>query len=137
MRHARDGVPEAISGPPKWQIVKDEFICLQSAGARFGAVLADAVYGKVANFRQKLAKHGLTWAVGILPTQRVYPANLVIAPAVKRRTGQPARHPVPSARTCSVQAAVAALPHECWRTLSWRLGTKAISRPTLPRPGSG
>ncbi|MBB1493403.1 transposase, partial [Paracoccus sp. MC1854] len=87
-----------------------------------------AEYGKVADFRQKLSEQGLTWAVGILPTQTVYPADVMIAPAMKRRTGRPPKHPVPSTRTYSVQAVVAALPNECWRTLSWRRGTKGDLR---------
>jgi SRSO17 transposase len=120
----RAGVPEAIPGRPKWQIALDEINRIRSAGARFGAVLADAEYGKVADFPQTLSEQGPTWAVGILPTQTVYPADVVIAPAVKRQTGRPPRHPVPSARTCSVQAAVAAFANECGLTLSWRRSTK-------------
>ncbi|WP_256435060.1 IS701 family transposase [Paracoccus sp. MC1862] len=127
-RRARAGVPEAIPGRPKWRIALDEISRIQVAGARFGAVLADAEYGKVADFRQKLSEQGLTWAVGILPTQTVYPADVMIAPAMKRRTGRPPKHPVPSTRTYSVQAVVAALPNECWRTLSWRRGTKGDLR---------
>ncbi|MBB1499822.1 IS701 family transposase, partial [Paracoccus sp. MC1862] len=52
-RRARAGVPEAIPGRPKWRIALDEISRIQVAGARFGAVLADAEYGKVADFRQK------------------------------------------------------------------------------------
>ena len=123
-RRARAGVPEAIPDRPKWQIALEEIDRIQTAGARFGAVLADAEYGKVADFRRKLSEQGFTWAVGILPAQTVYPVDVVIAPAVRRRTGRPPKHPVPFSRPCSVQAVVAGLPSECWRTLSWRRGTK-------------
>src|SRR5688572_27566296 len=68
-RRARAGVPEAIPGRPKWQIALEELDRIRAAGARFGAVLADADYGRVAEFRQKLSEQGLSWAVGILPLQ--------------------------------------------------------------------
>jgi SRSO17 transposase len=124
VRRARAGVPEALPGRPKWQIALDEIERIRSTGARFGAVLADAEYGKVADFRQKLSEQGLTWAVGILPIQTVYPADAVLAPAPVRATGRRPKHPVPSVHSRSAQAVIADLPDESWRTLSWRRGTK-------------
>jgi SRSO17 transposase len=124
IRRARAGVPEAILGRPKWQIALDEIDRVQTAGARFGAVLADAEYGKVAGFRQKLSEQGLIWAVGIGPTQTVYPADVAIAPAPVRATGRPPKHPVPSVSSRGAQAIIADLPDASWRTLSWRRGTK-------------
>jgi len=102
----------------------DELDRVRATGARFGAVLADAEYGKVADFRQRLSEQGLIWAVGIGPTQTIYPADVAIAPAPTRATGRPPKHPVPSVRSRSAQAVIADLPEECWRTLSWRRGTK-------------
>ena len=123
-RRVRAGVPEGIPSRPKWQIALEELDRVQAAGGRFGAVLADAEYGKVADFRQGLSERGLTWAVGILPTQTVYPAEVVVAPAPMPATGRRPKHPVPSLRSRSVQAVIADLPDENWRTLSWRRGTK-------------
>jgi SRSO17 transposase len=123
-RRARAGVPEAIPGRPKWQIALEELDRIRSAGGRFGAVLADADYGKVAEFRQKLSEQGLSWAVGILPLQTVYPAEVVVAPAPVPATGRRPKHPVPSVRSRSAQTVIADLPDESWRTLSWRRGTK-------------
>jgi SRSO17 transposase len=123
-RLARAGVPEAIPGRPKWQIALDEIDRIRAAGARFGAVLADADYGKVAEFRQKLSEQGLAWAVGVLPTQTVYPAEAVILPPPVRARGRPAKHPVSSRKSQSATAAIAALPDASWRTLSWRRGSK-------------
>ncbi len=87
-------------------------------------MLADADCGKVADVRWGLSERGLTWAVGVLPTQTVYPAEVVIALAPVPATGRPPKHPVPSARSRSAQAVVADLPDESWRTLAWRRGTK-------------
>ena len=76
------------------------------------------------DFRQKLSEQRLTWAMGILPVQTVYPVEVVIAPALVRATGRPPKHPVPSVRSRGAQAIIADLPDESWRTLSWRRGTK-------------
>src|ERR687890_801495 len=71
-RRARAGVPQEIAFRPKWQIALEEMDRLMAAGARFGCVLADAEYGKAAEFRAGLSERGRLWAVGILPTQKVY-----------------------------------------------------------------
>src|SRR5688572_16878551 len=73
------GVPEAIGHRPKWQIALDEIDRVLVAGARFGCVLADAEYGKAAEFRHGLTERRLSFAVGILPTQKVYPADVTLS----------------------------------------------------------
>src|ERR1051325_7822979 len=45
---AAAGVPETVAYRPKWKIARDEIDRLLASGARFGAVLADAEYGKAA-----------------------------------------------------------------------------------------
>src|SRR3954463_773781 len=45
-RRAAVGLPEAVGYRPKWKIALDEIDRVLAAGARFGAVLADAEYGK-------------------------------------------------------------------------------------------
>jgi SRSO17 transposase len=42
-----------------------------ASGARFGAVLADAEYGKAAEFRAGLDERRLGYAAGILPTRKL------------------------------------------------------------------
>src|SRR5918995_2348025 len=127
-RRTRAGVPEAIVSRPKWQIALDELDRVRVAGASFGCVLADAEYGKAAEFRHGLSERDLTWAVGILPNQKVYPIDVVIAPAPVRATGRPPKHPVPSVKSKSVEAVFASLPEAVWRTVSWRRGTKGDLR---------
>ena len=127
-RRTRAGVPEAIVSRPKWQLALDELDRIRAAGARFGCVLADAEYGKAADFRHGLSDRDLTWAVGILPNQKVYPADVEIAPAPVRATGRRPKHPVPSAKSQSAEAVFAALSDEMWRAVSWRRGTKGDLR---------
>src|SRR4051794_8956957 len=49
-RRAAAGVPEAIICRSKWRIALDEIDRVLASGARFGCVLADAEYGKAAEF---------------------------------------------------------------------------------------
>src|SRR6476619_4632083 len=55
-RRAAVGVPEAIGYRPKWKIALNEIDRVLASGARCGCVLADAEYGKAAEFRARLAE---------------------------------------------------------------------------------
>ena len=86
-------------------------------------MLADAEYGKAAEFRAGLDERQLAFAVGILPTQKVYPADVTLAYPERKATGRPRKHPVPSAVSVAVADLIEARP-EAFRTISWRIGTK-------------
>jgi SRSO17 transposase len=124
-RRQRTHVPSDVVGRPKWQIALDELDRVRAAGARFGWVAADAEYGKAAAFRQGLDTRGLCWAVGILPTQKVYPAAVTVTPAPIKPTGRPGKHPIPSTESRTAADTIAALPEAAFRPVSWRGGTKA------------
>jgi SRSO17 transposase len=123
-RRIKAGVPDEITGRPKWRIALDELDRIRAAGATFGGVLADAEYGKAAEFRRGLSARGLTWAVGILPTQKVYPADATVAPVPPKATGRRPKRPRPSAESRSAEAIFAALPEAAFRSVTWRRGTK-------------
>jgi SRSO17 transposase len=122
-RRAAVGVPEAIGYRPKWQIALDEIDRVLASGAGFGCVLADAEYGKAAEFRHGLGERQLAFAVGILPTQKVYPADVTLSHPARKPTGRPRKHPVPSAVSVAAAELIEAQP-EAFRTISWRTGTK-------------
>ena len=127
-RRAAAGVPEAVAYRPKWKIALDEVDRVLASGARFGCVLADAEYGKAAEFRGGLAARHLPWAVGVLPTQKVYPADVTLAPPARKATGRPPKHPVPSAARVGAAELFEAQPEAAFRTISWRRGTKGPLR---------
>jgi SRSO17 transposase len=56
-------------------------------------VLADAEYGKAAEFRAGLGERRLAYAVGIPPTQKVYPADVTLSRPERKPTGRPAQAP--------------------------------------------
>src|SRR5215212_311830 len=122
-RRAVAGVPGAIVYRPKWQIALDEIDRVLASGARFGCVLADAEYGKAAEFRAGLAARRLLYAVSILPTQKVYPADVTLSRPERKATGRPRKHPVPSVASTSTAELLEARP-ELFRSISWRIATK-------------
>jgi SRSO17 transposase len=126
-RLARALIPEAITYRPKWRIALDEIDRVLASGARFGCVLTDAEYGKAAEFRGGLGERQLTYAVGILPTQKVYPADVTFSHPERKATGRPRKHPVPSIASVGAAELIEAWP-EAFRTISWRIGTKGPLR---------
>src|SRR3954470_17958294 len=69
-RRAAARVPDTVGYRPKWRIALDEIDRVLASGARFGSVLADAEYGRAAEFRRGLAERRLNFAVGIMPAQQ-------------------------------------------------------------------
>jgi SRSO17 transposase len=126
-RLARAGVPEPAVHRPKWRIALDEIDRVSASGARFGCVLADAEYGKAAEFRAGLGERRLAYAVGIPPTPKVYPADVALAFPERKPTGRPRKHPAPSAASVPVAELLEARP-EAFRTITWRTGTKGRLR---------
>jgi SRSO17 transposase len=126
-RRTATGVPEAMSYRPKWRIGLDEIDRVLASGARFGCVLADAEYGKAAEFRAGLSERQLSYAVGILPAQEVYPADVELGGPERKATGRPRQHPVPSAASVAAAELIEARPGAS-RTISWRTGTKGPLR---------
>src|SRR5690349_2064256 len=122
-RRAATSVPETVTYRPKWKIALDEIDRVLASGARFGAVLADAEYGRAAEFRAGLDGRRLAFAVGIMPTQQVYPADVTLAFPERKPTGRPRKHPVPSAASVGAAELIEARP-AAFRAVSWRTGTK-------------
>lgn len=118
------GVPEEIVFREKWRIALDELDRVVEAGLEFGTVTADVAYGMASPFRQGLIDRGLAYAVGILPTQIVYPGDVVVTRNEGLGKGRPRKHPTPSTEGKSAETFVAALSGKRWRTICWRNGTK-------------
>jgi SRSO17 transposase len=126
-RRAAPGVPETVVYRPKWRIALDEIDRVLAAGARLGCVLADSEYGKAAEFRHGLSERDPPWAVGILPAQKVYPAEVTLCCPARKPTGRPREHPVPSAVSVAAAELIEARP-AALRAISWRTGTKGPLR---------
>src|SRR4051795_6815945 len=70
-----------------------------------------------------LAERRLPYAVGIMPVQQVYPADVTLAFPEREATGRPRKHPVPSAASAGAAELIEARP-AAFRAVSWRTGTK-------------
>lgn len=122
-RCKRAKIPPEIAYRPKWKIALDEIDRIRASGVRFGCVLADAGYGMCAEFRQGLSARNLSWAVGILSTQNMYPENVKVAmPPASSKGGRPRIHPKVDTAPCSAEKFVE--EHGRFRQVTWREGTK-------------
>ena len=119
------GVPSAAHAyRTKGAIALAELDRIRAAGVTFGTVLADASYGASAAFRQALTARDLRWAVGIVRTQKVFPAQVRLRTPQPTR-GRPRRHGVPSHISRSADAVLATAR---WQSVSWRTGTRGPLR---------
>jgi SRSO17 transposase len=126
-RRERASVPESIVFKPKWQIALAEIRRILDAGVRFGDVLADAGYGCAREFRAGLSDLGLRWAVGVMPEQLVYSADVVVEPPPSRTAGTKGRarkYGRPDEQRISAADLFATLGTRAFRRVSWRRGTK-------------
>jgi SRSO17 transposase len=122
-RMRRAGVPPAAQPyRTKGAIALAELDRVRAAGVTAATVLADAGYGASAEFRQALTARGVTWAVGIPHTQKVYPATVsVTAPRPRSARGRPRTHGTPSHVARSAATILQSLG---WRKVTWRTGTQ-------------
>jgi SRSO17 transposase len=125
-RRAAAKVPESITFEPKGDIALAQIDAALADGVRFGIVLADAGYGSSASFRAGLTQRGLQWAVGVQPTQKVYPADVTLDMPANPPVGRPAKYAKPSVPSVSVVQMIAMLGSKALRRCSWRCGTKGM-----------
>jgi SRSO17 transposase len=124
-RRAEAKVPEDYVFKEKWRIALDEVDNLLEQGVKFYCLLADAGYGSCADFRHGLTERGLTWAVGILSTQGVYPSSVKLEECIPSSSGgRPRKYPRPDQPHRSAKETIDALDGAAFQTISWRDGTK-------------
>jgi SRSO17 transposase len=119
--------PERHVFRTKGSIALEEIDRVRAAGVTFDVLLADAGYGTSALFRRALSERGLTWAVGILRIQTVYPTEVAVLPRPRSGRGRPPKHPLTTAARMTAEQALGALPARAWRPITWRLGIDKLS----------
>ena len=122
-RRKKARIPDSVAYQPKWKIALHEIDRVARAGARFGAVLADAGYGTCAEFRNGLTARGFSWGVGILSTQNMY--TTAVETATKQHEfgrGRPRTRAQADESPCAAKAFIDA--HATFRSVTWRKGTK-------------
>ncbi len=136
-RRDKTGVPEDIVFRTKPQLAMEQIEAALAAGHARGIVLADAAYGDETAWRERLAGHGLRYAVGVRPGTTVWWGEHQPAPEPARpsRRGRPRRRLRRDARHQPISLAdlADALPAQAWRTVSWRQGTSGSLRSRFAR----
>lgn len=122
-RREKAKVPAEYQFKEKWRMALDGLDNLIARGVRFGDILADAGYGACAEFRHGLTERGLTWAVGVLSNQGVYPISVKLGTPLSKH-GRPYKHPKPNQPSIAAKEAIEALGETAFQSVSWRNGTK-------------
>lgn len=123
------GVPEEVGFATKPELAMHQIEAALQAGYPRGTVLADAAYGDETAWRERLAGHGLRYAVGVRPATTVWWGAYQprAEPKPTRAVGRPRRRLARDAdhQPISVAQVARALPASRWRTVSWRQGVSA------------
>ena len=126
VRRKKCRIPEEIWHQPKWKIALEEIDRVQSQGARFGDVLAEAGYGVCGDFRKGLSARGFLWTVGITPQMQVYPDEVEVLGVESNQHGRPRKHPSLSHKALSAREIIHT--RGGFRPITWRTGTKGPLR---------
>jgi len=126
VRRRTAGVPKAVGFETKPALAMRQIEAALEAGYPRGVVLADAAYGDETAWREQLAGHALSYAVGVRPGTTVWwgEHQPLPAPKPRRRAGR-ARQRLQRDTThqpISVAEVARALPARQWRSVTWRQG---------------
>jgi SRSO17 transposase len=125
-RRRKTGVPDDVVFKTKPALAMEQIEAALSAGYPRGVVLADAAYGDETAWRERLAHHGLTYAVGVRPGTTVWWGEHQPLPEAKSagRRGRPRRslRRDETHQPIAVAEVAQALPAQAWRSVTWREG---------------
>lgn len=111
---------------PKWQLAIELIETTLKGGFEELPVLADAGFGDVTEFRQRLTELKLRYTVGISRTTSVWPPGE--APLPPKPWSGRGRKPLNLRRTkdhkpLTVLALALAIPPDSWQNVTWREGS--------------
>lgn len=125
-RRGKVGVPEEVMFKTKPELAMQQIEAALAGGLPRGVVLADAAYGDETAWRERLAGHGLTYAVGARPGTTVWwgEHQPLAGPLPPGRRGRPRRRLMrdDTHQPIAVADVARALPGQAWRSVTWRKG---------------
>jgi len=94
-RRKKARMPESARYREKWKIALEQIALVQHDKVPHRAVVADAWYGNIPEFRQQLVAHGESYVVGVYATTAVFLEAPVfeLPPEHVRKRGRPRKHP--------------------------------------------
>ena len=130
-RRREAGVPDDVAFRTKGQIALDQVAALQRDGVPRAPVVADAGYGMITAWRDRLTLMGVPYVVGVTGGTTVWPEGQAPLPPRKwRRRGRPPTRVRRSAhhRPVSIIELAGLLSAGKWRGVTWRQGTRGAMR---------
>jgi SRSO17 transposase len=130
-RRRAAGVPAEIGALRKWEIAAQQLAALQAEGLPPAPLLADAGYGVITAFRDRVTAMGIPYVLAVPGLTSVWrPGEQPLPPKRWRGNGRP---PVrwrrsKGHRPVAVRALALELPRSAWRTVTWRQGTRGAMR---------
>src|SRR5580704_2190989 len=126
VRRAVAGVPDDIRFQTKPEIALQQMRQALAAGVPPGVALADPAYGNDSKFRAGITELGLPYAVGVLPTTKVWrTGEAPLPPAPHSGRGRPAKRlrRDETHRPVSVKTLALELAADAWQQMTWRDGS--------------
>lgn len=110
---------------PKWRIALELLDLAHREQVPHRAVVADAWYGTIPEFRQELEARGESYVLGVYATTQVFlePPVLEVAPVRERRRGRPRKHPAvinANPQPVKVSEVGASIADDAWERLELR-----------------
>lgn len=119
-------IPALARYRPKWRIALELLDLARSEQVPHRAVVADAWYGTIPEFRQELESRGESYVVGIYSTTQVFlePPVLEMAPVKEHKRGRPCKRPAAVINTnpqpVKVADVGASITENAWERLELR-----------------
>jgi SRSO17 transposase len=129
VRRAKVGVPDDVTFQTKPEIALQQMHQARADGVPPAVALADPAYGNDGKFRAGIAKLGLPYAVGIMPSTTVWrPGEAPLPPARKSGRGRRATRlrRDKTHQPVSIKALALELPADAWQQIAWREGSNTV-----------
>jgi SRSO17 transposase len=131
LRRREAGIPQAIRFSTKWEMALVQIAALQDEGLPPAPVVADAGYGDITEFRDRLTARGIPYVVGVKAATTVWrPGMQPLRPRPYRGYGgRPTRlRRTRRHRPVTLSLLAQELSARSWRTITWREGTRGAMR---------
>jgi SRSO17 transposase len=130
-RRRAAGVPDGVTFKTKWQIALDQLTELHREGVTPAPIVADAGYGVVTAFRDRLTELRVPYVVGVTRETTVWaPGTEPLRPRPYRGQGRPPTlvRRAKGHRPVSIDGLARQLPASSWKTITWREGSQGQMR---------